>query len=133
VAFVADKSVIVGWFIPSQANSLTRKALRLSRREQVHVPALWQPEFASVLVGLERRGLVAGHQVDAIIAKAERLGMEIHDAFPSLSPLIGLMRARGIKAYDATYLHLAASLNAPLYTRDASLRAAARSAGLTAP
>ena len=86
-----------------------------------------------MLVGLERRGLVSGHQVDAIVAKAERFGLEIHDAFASISPLIGLMRARGVKAYDASYLHLAALLNAPLYTRDGPLRAAARSAGLTAP
>ena len=133
MAFVADNSVIIGWFIPSQASDLTRKALRRSRRELVHVPALWQSEFSNVLVGLERRGLVAGHQVDAIVAKAERFGLEIHDAFASISPLIGLMRARGVKAYDASYLHLAALLNAPLYTRDGLLRAAARSAGLTAP
>ena len=133
MAFVADNSVIIGWFIPSQANDLTRKALRRSRRERVHVPALWQSEFSNVLVGLERRGLVAGHQVDAIVAKVERFGLEIHDAFASISPLIGLMRARGVKAYDASYVHLAALLNAPLYTRDASLRTAARSAGLTAP
>ena len=133
MAFVADNSVIVGWFIPSQSSELTRNALRLSRRERVHVPALWQSEFANVLVGLERRGLIAGHQVDVIVAKAERFGLEIHDALASISPLIGLMRARGIKAYDASYLHLAASLNAPLYTRDGALRAAARSAGLTAP
>ena len=133
MAFVADNSVIVGWFIPSQATDLTRRALRMSRREQVHVPALWQSEFANVLVGLERRGLLAGHQVDAIVARAERFGLEIHDAFASISPLIGLTRTRGIKAYDASYLHLAASLGAPLYTRDESLRAAARFAGLTAP
>jgi len=133
VAFVADNSVIVAWFVPSQATELTRKAWRLARKEQVHVPALWQSEFANVLVGMERRGLLAGHQVDAIVARAERFGLEIHDAFASISPLIGLMRARGIKAYDATYLDLAASLGAPLYTRDESLRAAARFAGLTAP
>jgi predicted nucleic acid-binding protein len=133
MAFVADNSVIMGWFIPSQANDLTRKALRLSRRERVHVPALWQLEFANVLIGLERRGLIAAHHVDAIVAKAERFGLEIHDAFPLISPLVGLMRARGLKAYDASYLHLAASLGAPLYTRNASLRAAARSAGLTSP
>ena len=98
MAFVADNSVIIGWFIPSQASDLTRKALRRSRRERVHVPTLWQSEFSNVLVGLERRGLVAGHQVDAIVAKAERFGLEIHDAFASISPLIGLMRVRGVKA-----------------------------------
>lgn len=133
MAFVADNSVIVGWFIPSQASELTRKALRLSRRERVHVPALWQSEFANVLVGLERRGLVTGYQVDAIVAKVERFGLEIHDAFASMSPLIGLMRARRLKAYDASYVRLAADLGTPLYTRDGALRAAARAAGLIAP
>lgn len=133
MAFVADNSVIVAWFLPSQANELTRKAWRLARKERVHVPALWQSEFANALVGLERRGLLAAHQVDAIVARTERFGLEIHDAFASISPLISLTRARGIKAYDASYLHLAASLGAPLYTRDGTLRAAARFAGLTAP
>ena len=133
MAFVADNSVIVAWFVPGQANKLTRKAWRLARKEQVHVPGLWQSEFANALIGLERRGHLAGHQVDGIVARAERFGLEIHDAFPSISPLIGLTRARGIKAYDASYLHLAASLGTPLYTRDEVLRAAARSAGVTAP
>lgn len=133
MAFVADNSVIVGWFISSQANELTRAALRRSRRERVHVPALWPLEFSNVLVGLERRNLIAAYQVDAILASVERFGVDIHDAPISMSALIGLMRTHRIKAYDASYLHLASSLGVPLYTRDISLRAAARSAGLTAP
>ena len=71
MAFVADNSIIIGWFIPSQASDLRRKALRMSRRERVHVPALWQSEFSNVLVGLERRGLIAGLQVDAIVDEIE--------------------------------------------------------------
>lgn len=133
MAFVADNSVIVAWFIPSQASELTRGALQRSRRERVHVPALWQLEFSNVLVGLERRGLIAAHQVDAIIAGAERFGLQLHDSLTSVSPLIRLMRAHRLKAYDASYLALAASLGLPLYTRDALLRAAARAAGLKAP
>lgn len=133
MAFVADNSVVVGWFLATQANDLTRKALRRARRERVHVPALWQSEFANVLVGLERRRLVASHQVDAIVAKAERFGLEIHDSLASMAPLIALMRARGIKAYDASYLQLAAELGVPLHTRDDALRAAARSGGLSVP
>jgi predicted nucleic acid-binding protein len=92
MAFVADDSVIVGWFIASQPNELTRKVSHRSRRERVHVPALWQLEFSNVLVALERRGLIAAHEVDGIAAKAERFGLEIHDAFASMSPLISLMR-----------------------------------------
>ena len=130
MAFVADNSVIVGWFISSQANELTRDALRRSRRERVHVPALWQLEFANVLVTLERRGLIAAHLVDAIATKAERFGLIVHEAFPSMAPLVGLMRVQRISAYDASYLQLSASLSVPLYTRDASLKAAAKAAGV---
>jgi predicted nucleic acid-binding protein len=133
MAFVADNSVIVGWFVQSQSNELTRAALRRSRREHVHVPALWQLEFSNVLIGLERRNLIAAHQVDAIMSKAERFGLESHHAFASMLPLVGLMRAQGITSYDASYVYLAAVLGLPLYTRDVRLRAAARRAGLTAP
>ena len=80
MAFVADNSVIVAWFVPSQANALTREAWLLARKEQVHVPAMWQPEFAAVLHALEKRGLLARHQVDSAVSKVERLGLEVHGA-----------------------------------------------------
>ncbi len=132
MAFVADNSVIIAWFVPSQANALTREAWLLARKEQVHVPAMWQPEFTAVMHGLEKRGLLAPHQVDSAISKVERLGLEVHGAFSALAPLIDLARRHGIKAYDACYLHLAVSMGAKFYTRDAKLRQAARAAGVAA-
>lgn len=133
MAFVADNSVIVAWFVPGQATELTRKAWRLARKEQVHVPAIWQPEFVNVLSVLERRGLLERHQVDSAISKVERLGIEVHGTFRALAPLIDVVRRHAIKAYDASYLHVAVSMRAPLYTRDAKLRQAARAAGIVAP
>ena len=133
MAFVADNSVIVAWFVPSQATKLTRKAWRLARKEQVHGPAIWQPEFVNVLSVLERRGLLERDQVDSAISKVERLGIEVHGTFRALAPLIDVVRRHAIKAYDASYLHVAVSMRAPLYTRDAKLRQAARAAGIAAP
>lgn len=133
MAFVADNSVIVAWFVPSQATELTRKAWRLARKEQVHVPAIWQPEFVNVLSVLERRGLLERHQVDSAISKVERLGIEVHGIFPALAPLIDVARRHAIMAYDACYLQVAVSMRAPLYTRDVKLRQAARAAGMVAP
>ena len=133
MAFVADNSVIVAWFVPSQATELTRKAWRLARKEQVHVPAIWQPEFVNVLSVLERRGLLERHQVDSAISKVERLGIEVHGTFRALAPLIDVVRRHAVNAHDASYLHVAVSMHAPLYTRDAKLRQAARAAGIVAP
>lgn len=127
--FVADNSVIVAWFVPSQANALTREAWLLARKEQVHVLAMWQPEFAAVLHGLERRGLLVAHQVDSAISKVERMGLEVHGAFSALAPLIQLARRHGIKVYDACYRHLALSMGVKFYTRDAKLRQACSGSG----
>ncbi|MFM9969325.1 MAG: type II toxin-antitoxin system VapC family toxin [Burkholderiales bacterium] len=132
MAFVADNSVIIAWFVPSQANALTREAWLLARKEQVHVPAMWQPEFAAVQQALERRGLLPRHQVDAAISKVERFGLEVHGPIKKLSPLVELARSHGIKPYDACYLDLAISLGIKFYTRDAKLRLAARAAGIAA-
>ena len=132
MAFVADNSVIIAWFVPSQANALTREAWRLARKEQVHVPAMWQPEFVAVLRGLEKRGLLAQHQVDSAISRVERLGLEVHGAFSALAPLADLARHHAVTAYDACYLQLAVSMGAKFYTRDAKLRQAARAAGIAA-
>lgn len=104
--------------MPSQATELTRKAWRLARKEQVHVPAIWQPEFVNVLSVLERRGLLERHQVDSAISKVERLGIEVHGSFRALAPLIDVVRRHAIKAYDASYLHVAVSMRAPLYLVD---------------
>ncbi len=56
MAFVADNSVIVAWFVKSQANSYTWSILeRAAAGEAIHVPLLWRQEFVNAMVVLERR------------------------------------------------------------------------------
>jgi len=49
VPFVADNSVVVGWYFESQATPYTDKVLDLLANETAHVPALWVLEFSNVL------------------------------------------------------------------------------------
>ncbi len=128
MACVADNSVIVGWFVESQANAYTRRVRRHAAREGLHAPQLWPVEFASVLRGLERRRLLAPHNVDRIAAGVLALEIALDAAAP-LRELIALSRRFSVSCYDAAYLELALRRGVPLATRDSALARAARSAG----
>lgn len=128
MACVADNSVIVGWFVESQANAYTRRVRRHAAREGLLAPQLWPVEFASVLRGLERRRLVAPHNVDRIAASVQALEIALDSAAP-LRELIALSRRFSVSCYDAAYLELALRRGVPLATRDSALARAAHSAG----
>ena len=130
MAFVLDNSVIVAWFVRDQANDYTRRMGRRAEREQPLVPALWEVEFANVMMVLLRRRVLARHQAAAILSRAERLELEVDRAAVSPSGLFALTNRNSISAYDAAYLELAARRGLPLATRDATLARAARAAGV---
>jgi predicted nucleic acid-binding protein len=94
------------------------------------VPALWETEFANVMMVLVRRRLLARHQANAILSRAERLQLSIDRAAVAPRALFALADRHGISAYDAAYIELAQRNGLPLATRDAKLARAARSAGL---
>lgn len=128
MACVVDNSVIVGWFVESQANAYTRRARKHAEREGLLAPQLWPVEFASVLRGLERRKLLRPHDVDRIAASVMALEIALDPGAP-LHELIALSRRFDVSCYDATYLELATRRGVPLATRDGKLARAARSAG----
>lgn len=129
MAFVVDNSVVVAWFVRSQANAYTRRLRLRAEREGVLAPQLWPVEFAAVLRGLERRKLLGSHDVDRVAARVIALGIAIDTDVP-LRELIGLSRSHGLSCYDAAYLELAIRRGIPLATRDDGLARAARGAGL---
>jgi len=131
MAFVADNSVIIAWFISAQANDYTRRMDRRAEREQPVVPALWEVEFANVLAVLMRREALTRHQAAAILSRAERLRLEVDRGAVQPRVLFEFTERHGTSAYDATYLELAVRRGLPLATRDANLVRAARSARVT--
>jgi predicted nucleic acid-binding protein len=80
MAFVADNSVIVAWFIGTQATPYTRRVAQRTKREQVTVPPVWPFEFVNVLRVHRRRGILAAHQVSRFIRQAQRLVVVDGDA-----------------------------------------------------
>lgn len=130
VALVLDNSVIIGWFIPSQATAYTRRCKERAKREAVFVPALWEIEFSNVLLWLMKRKIITRHQALAGFHHAARLPLTVDREPVSLKMLFDLGDRHGISAYDAAYLELATRNGSPLGTRDERLARAARSTGI---
>jgi len=130
VAFVADNSVVVAWFIASQASARTNALLERAAMEDVHVPFIWRAEFAATLLALSHGRRLQPARIPAMLDELERLEL-VHDATPPAArSLIELGRRHALSAYDACYLELALRLRLPLAARDAPLRKAAERAGV---
>ena len=128
--FVADNSIVVAWFIASQANAKTDALLERAATENVHVPVVWRVEFAATLLTFSHDRRVQPARIPAILDEIDELDF-VHDAAPP-SPrlLIEIGRRYALSAYDACYLELALRLKFPLAARDAPLRKAADRAGI---
>jgi len=130
MAFVADNSIVVAWFVESQTTPATRALLDRAAGEEVHVPSIWRAEFAAALLALSHNRRLPPGRVPAILDEIERLDF-VHDAGPpSTRSLIDTAKRYALNAYDACYLELALRLRFPLAARDAPLRRAAERAGV---
>ena len=130
MALVTDNSVVIGWFIPSQATAYTRRCNRRARREAVLVPALWETEFANVMLTLAKRKILSRHQATAAFHHAARLSLTVDREPVAPRELFVLGERHGISAYDAAYLELALRRGLPLATQDERLAHAAATAGI---
>ena len=130
MAFVADNSVVLAWFVNSQSTAYSEKILRRVAREQVHVPVVWSLEFCNALRQLERRRKLKSNTTTAILDAVDALGLQSDPSPPSQQRLLDLARQYDLSAYDASYLELAIRLSVKLATQDGSLAAAATKAGL---
>lgn len=130
MTFIADNSVILAWFVKSQATAYSEKMLRRAAVEVVHVPIVWQLEFANALYQLERRGKLSPAHTEAILDAIRALALEIDSSPPEPDRLLDLARQYEISAYDASYLELAIRSSLKLATSDGPLVTAAGKAGL---
>ncbi len=130
MAFVADNSVVLAWFVGSQATPYTSKLRNRARKELVHAPAVWPLEFINALWSLQKRGAIEAEAVNTIMDLARRLGVVVDYQPVELKAMLALSRQFNLSAYDASYLELARRLNLPLAVRDGPLKEAARRAGV---
>lgn len=130
MAFVCDNSVIVAWFIASQASAYTDRMLDRAIIEDVHVPLIWRAEFAAMLLTFSHNRRLPPARVPLILDQLEQLELVNDLSPPSLRTLVDLGRRYALSAYDATYLELAMRLRLPLACRDGPLKAALPKAGV---
>lgn len=130
MAFVADNSVTIGWFVSAQADRYSRRVLERARREAAHAPRMWPLEFLNALRVLEKRKRLLTHQVDGIIARVAQMRITVEVEPVEMRVLLDIARRFDLSVYDASYIELAMRRGLPLATRDASLARAARAAGI---
>lgn len=129
MAFALDNSVLVAWFVPSQANAYTRRCNRRARREVLVVPAFLEIEFANVMRVLVARAILSRHQAETALRHAARLPMTVDREPVAPRRLFELAERHAISAYDAAYLEVAERRGIPLATCDAQLARAAHATG----
>jgi predicted nucleic acid-binding protein len=130
MAFVADNSVVLAWFVNSQSTAYSEKILRRVAREPVHVPVVWSLEFSNALRQLERRRKLKPDTTAAILDAVDALALQSDPSPPSQRRLLDIARQYDLSVYDASYLELAIRLSVKLATQDGPLAAAATKAGL---
>jgi predicted nucleic acid-binding protein len=132
--FVADASVAIGWIHPAQATKQTAAMLEaIGDGATLEVPALFPLEVANALIVLVRRGKLREDERQAGLGWLRGLRVRLdHDAASlAFSRLSELATVHQLSIYDAAYLELALRRDLVLGCKDATLRAAARKAGVT--
>ena len=125
MAVVFDCSVTLAWFLKDERTGFTDTAFDLLESTECWVPYLWRLEFPNALLAAERKGRVGREQRLEILDNAAQLTFKVDNALPDMRALSALAERRGLTAYDASYLELAARLGFDLITLDKALAGAA--------
>ncbi len=126
-----DASFTFQWLFQDEASPEGYAALAVVARDGAVVPSLWFVEITNVLGMAERRGRIdsAGLQDALRLLRSLPLVVDELPSFTWSEPVLRLMRAHRLTAYDATYLELARRRGLPLVTKDRDLLVAAPAVG----
>lgn len=128
---VVDASAIGTVLLPDEdrrVRAITEEVCAVAR---LHVPPVWRVEVTSlVLKAFRQRRITDQEQKEAglradLIADAAEIGPQIR-----VAELLSLAAMYSLRAHDATYLHLARSLQLPLLTNDTQMLRAAAALGV---
>ena len=127
---VLDASFVLRFVLHTQAPRPHPAGLTLMKNAELLVPLLWNAEIANALVQAERRGAAPPARIGAALSLINGLNPLV-DATPvNVIRNLEIARAYGLTAYDALYFELALRRSAALATYDATMIAAAPSAGI---
>lgn len=121
---VLDCTITASWFLPDEWSSDSQKILSdiLERKISMLAPSLWWFEILNVLKSAVRRKRIdepTSHKALFLLKEIpkETVGPEMQGE----SGILTVTLAENLSAYDATYLHLALSTGAELFSADSDL------------
>jgi len=130
MAFILDASIAVPWFAVSQQTIYSQMVLAQTPGTEVHVPAIWPIEVASVLLKELNKGEITSADVDRFLALIDSFDIRVASNEASIPVLFESARSLRLRPPDATYVDLALQLGLPLATADDKMREAAQRAGV---
>jgi predicted nucleic acid-binding protein len=130
MAFVLDASIAVAWFAVSQQTPYSQIVLAQTPGSDVHVPAIWPIETASVPLKELNKGEITSTDVDRFLALIDSFDIRVASNEASIPALFESARGYGLRPPDATYVDLALRLGLPLAAADDKMREAALRAGV---
>lgn len=125
MAFIVDASVVAAWFLPDEDGAVADDALARLETQDAFAPDLLLHELRNILLSAERRRRISADDIFAILMRFASLPVTLSSSADHVS-IIRLAQKHALSAYDAAYLSLAISHNAPLVTQDRKLAAAAK-------
>ena len=128
---IADASAVGAFLLKDEAGPFAVFAEETCDRYDVHVPAIWPTELASLIAVAHRRGRIDEAERDIAAHQADRLrGSVVIVDDPAVSLVVRRARLTGLSAYDTTYLLLAERIGGAILTGDGPLKRAAEAVGL---
>lgn len=115
---VVDASALVELVLRTEVGEQVAESL-IGGEFELHIPALCDVEFASILRGLSLAGRVGDQRLREAAEDYRALPLERHGHAPLLDEILRLRH--NFSAYDATYVVLAADLGMMLMTADPAL------------
>ncbi|MES5046450.1 type II toxin-antitoxin system VapC family toxin [Rhizobium nepotum] len=125
MAFVVDASVAAAWFLPDEDGAVADEALSRLETQDAFAPDILSHELRNILLSAERRKRITPDEIFVILMRFASLPLTLSSSADHVS-IIRLAQKHSLSAYDAAYLALAVSQNAPLATHDRKLAAAAK-------
>src|SRR2546430_1288653 len=130
MAVVFDCSVTLAWFLKDERTGFTDSAFDLLESAECWVPFLWRYEFPNALLVAQKRGRLGREERLEILDNASQLTLRTDVAVTDMLAVSAVAERRGLTAYDASYLELAARMRFDLFTLDRLLADAAAAEGV---
>ena len=127
---IVDASVATMWFVPEQHSD--RAALLLAPEYQLVAPDLIRLEVGSTLLKAIRRNDVTLEDGEEALGTLLPAAVRTLRSEDHVETAFDIAQRLGGSIYDAIYIALARTLDAPISTNDLDMAATARKAGVQA-